>query len=301
MVPYPPPLVEVIPEIRVHPDEPSSAPDLATPPDPTVPGREEDTRNICRSLIQAEPTISFRSVQRAAEGLGLHLSRHLFHAVQREIAAVPGGDDPKEKAPSEEAAGGGELAPSGFIEGKRSNRAPIEFMVSYLRSHPDATFEVVKAAAYAEGHPVFGGTFGRARKLAGLPRRLSKTPSGPRRTGAKAGKPNPRMDFAVEFVKAHPDATFLTLKPAATAAGFEVAPIHLGIARRILGISRFRFPAAAGMTLPPVVSAEVATVDARIVGDFMDLVQRIERERGELRAALVNILEIARRCLERMA
>ena len=111
-------------------------------------------RDLCRSLLQSDRTLSYREIRKAGEGLGLSINRGLFSQVQRELAGTVKFSGPKQapegvRRPHQRRRGG--TPPSAALR----TESLEAFMMSYLALHREATFEEARAAADASGH--FGG------------------------------------------------------------------------------------------------------------------------------------------------
>ncbi len=279
------------------PETPSVPASEPVPVTVAVPDRQAEARDLCRSLILAERTISYRQLKQTIERLGLSLSRQLFSSVQRELAGTARGAElpDLEASPADES---GQENPT--LDGMRRATSAMDFMVDYLTAHPAATYEEVHGVARAEGHIVWPATYGRARQLA----RALARPRAPRvrRTEGGGASPSPVMAFLIEFVRSHPEAHYQEVSVAAKEAGHEIFPITFGNARRRAGLAKRTPRVPAGQRPRPAAPPPTtkSTPASSAITDFLDLVGRLEQQRAELQEALAQIRDIARNCLSRM-
>ncbi len=252
-----------------------------------------DARDLCRSLIQGDPTVRYRDAVRVADGLGLPLTRQLFASVHREIAGTVRGEEPLDGAPAVASEPGRLGDPE--RNGNRPGPSAMDFMVAHLRARPEATYQEVRTAAEAEHLTVFPITYGRARTLAGLPKAS--------RARGRAAETSPAVAFTIAILKEHPDAAYREVKARAAEAGHAIFPIIYGKARKLAGIpirpaSTPALPRKSGAPVPARSSDRSPATMA--VTNFIELVQRLEHNRRELREALAQIDAIARTCLVRL-
>lgn len=153
-----------------------------------TPGREGEARSFCRTMLREDPTLLFGEVRRAARARGLEVSAEIFGAVHGELgepggepAAGPVAREP-EPVPAPAPVPAGESPPAPAARARRRpgpaperGSAAMDFLVGHLRSHPDATYQEVKAAAARAGVEVFPITFGNARRLAGIGKHAPRT------------------------------------------------------------------------------------------------------------------------------
>ena len=129
-------------------------------------------------------------------------------------------------------------------------------------------------------------------------------------------KKTPLMTFTIEFLRGKPDATFQEVKAAGQAAGFQVAPINYGNARRGLGMAaKARVPkvprrrrlrqadegANAGAVAPVLVESgrhgrrgRKRKLDFSNLNNLVAELQEVVAERDRLLAALDQIAGIIR-------
>lgn len=113
----------------------------------------------------------------------------------------------------------------------------------WLRATPTLTFKQVRTDAARLSVAVTPRQYGEAKRrlgITGAPPRpaASRQPQSQGNTmnGTAAAK-TPLMSFIVEFLRNKQDASYQDVRTAGLAAGFQVAPINYGNARKALGLS----------------------------------------------------------------
>jgi hypothetical protein len=122
-----------------------------------------------------------------------------------------------------------------------SSAETILLVEGWLRNEPTLTFKRVRADARNLNVSVTARQYSEAKKRLGItaapPRtQTPRTSRGEAMNGTEAPK-TPLMTFTIEFLRNKPDATFQEVKEAGNAAGFQLAPINYGNARRSLGMA----------------------------------------------------------------
>jgi hypothetical protein len=117
----------------------------------------------------------------------------------------------------------------------------ILLVEGWLRNEPALSFKRVRSDARNLNVSVTARQYSEAKKRLGItaaPPRTAppRTPRGDVMNGSEAPK-TPLMAFTVDFLRGKPEATFQEVKAAGVAAGFQVAPINYGNARRSLGMA----------------------------------------------------------------
>jgi hypothetical protein len=113
----------------------------------------------------------------------------------------------------------------------------------WLRTAPRLSFKQVRADARNLNLLVSPRQYGEAKRRLGITSAPPR-PSSARNTGSRGRDMNqsvvaktPLMSFLVEYLRNRPQADYGEVKSAGAAAGFQVAPINFGNARRMLGLS----------------------------------------------------------------
>lgn len=219
--------------------------------------------------FRAHPEASFREVNEAALKVGHKVYPIIFGLARKKLGLeshrFPGMNE-AEPFPSTWPS-----VPRREPGSRASGSASMDFLVRFLRSHPDATYAEVKAAARDAGHRVFPITFGNARRRAGLAKRRERAVSAKRAGPAGPGK-QPR-----DPASARPDAETRTARPAVR----ETRPIATPRATRST-------PA----------SSPVSSPADPILTELVALVERLERQRADLRETMAWIGQIARESLD---
>jgi hypothetical protein len=175
----------------------------------------------------------------------------------------------------------------------------MEFLVDFVKAHPETSFEELKAVAAEGGYNVFPATYGSARRRAGLP---ALAP-------AVAGGHRAALAFVAEFLRVHPEAAYEEVRTASARAGHQVLPITYGNARRMARLPKLpptpRRPRVASAptptrqprkrALPPAGSRRAMS---SVLDDLVTMVQRLRDRHRDLQEALAKIGEIARECLK---
>jgi hypothetical protein len=169
--------------------------------------------------------------------------------------------------------------------------------------------------------------YGRARQLAGLPRQTAR-PAARSRGDApaerSAGVKNPAIRFMVEYLGAHREAGFDEVKAAAADSGFTIYPITYGNARRLAGLEKRapRRSASPEGAFPPAEMRPSPAAAARarramlpdsgvadpsgrsgtlsMLDELGEMLERLERQRGQLRETLDGIARAASECLAQL-
>ncbi len=121
----------------------------------------------------------------------------------------------------------------------------MQLLESWLRATPDLQFRDVRIDARKLNITVTARQFAEARRRVGVtaaPPRSAARPSGKASAGSMqrsdtVSERTPLMTFVIEFLRQRPDASYGDVKTAADAAGFSIAPINFGNARRALGMN----------------------------------------------------------------
>jgi hypothetical protein len=152
---------------------------LSAIPEPEVESRQA-AFDLCRSLLQAERDLPHKEIRRIAAGLGLVVTRSIVQEVQRELhRTVRLEEGPTRSAPQPIRT--------------QTQRPSMTWIVDYVREHPAADVQEVQRAGQTEGYAVHPIAYSTARRIAGLPLRVSSTvergllPTPARRDAGAAG------------------------------------------------------------------------------------------------------------------
>jgi hypothetical protein len=195
----------------------------------------------------------------------------------------------------------------------------ILLIEGWLRNAPELPFKRVRADARNLNVSVTARQYSEAKKRLGITAAPPRTAS-PRSTrggemnGSDAPK-TPLMAFIVDFLRGKPDAEYQEVRTAGQGAGFQIAPINYGNARRILGMAakgrsskgpgrrrsrQNEESAAAAAFGPPKAAGGKARRGRKRNLDFINLsylvaeLQDVVAERDRLLAALDQIAGIIR-------
>jgi hypothetical protein len=191
----------------------------------------------------------------------------------------------------------------------------------WLRTAPRLSFKQVRADARNLKVLVSPRQYGEAKRRLGITTAPPR-PSAARNTGLRGRDMNPSvvartplMSFLVEYLRNKPQADYREVTSAGAAAGFQIAPINFGNARRVLGLSGGPVPGKAprrrrisqsGETRGPAAPASPGRGGARAqrgrrkkldFGNLSNLVaelQEVVAERDRLSDALREIAAIIR-------
>ena len=131
-----------------------------------------------------------------------------------------------------------------------SSAETLLLVEGWLRNAPTLSFKRVRSDARNLNVSVTARQYSEAKKRLGItaapPRPASpRALRGDAMNGITAPK-TPLMTFTIDFLRGKPDATYQEVKAAGQSAGFQVAPINYGNARRSLGMAaKARIPRVA--------------------------------------------------------
>ncbi len=197
-----------------------------------------------------------------------------------------------------------------------SNEEVIQLLESWLRTSPDMQFRQVRKDAGRLNLRVTARQFSEARRRLGVtagPPRPTTRPAAPPaaappvsndRSAAVQGK-TPLMSFVLEYMRGKPEAEYADVKSAANTAGFSIAPINYGNARRMLGLgSKAPRPSADGARTPPVAAplprgrrSRRPGIDLSNLSSLVAELQEVVAERDRYVQALEQIAQVLKNVL----